>query len=131
MDLLDEICKNWLSFRLISLHTDVDCRFCCHAVVLDDMDGSEVTWVSMWTVLCLAYNIIIHAPTLLVDFGIAIKELSMEVIQFGNDWAGTGLDDWSLGLHNIVDMMVAISNWLNPWWWFADDDGDKWDSMYE
>ena len=32
----------------------------------------------------------------------------MEFIQFANDWAGTGLDDWSLGLHNITDFFLAI-----------------------
>jgi len=48
-----------------------------------------------------------------------------------NDWAGSGLDDYSLGVHNIIDLIVACINWVNPVWWFEDDDGTKWDKMYE
>ena len=98
-------------------------------VVIDDLDGSEVTFVNMYTVMVLAYNLILHAPIIPVNMAIAGKELSMEFVQFLNDWAGTGLDDWSLGLHNIVDFFIAIGNWLNPWWWFSDK--KDWDEMYE
>lgn len=100
-------------------------------VILDDLDGSEITWVNMFSVMVLSYNLILHAGILPINLGIAAKEFSMEFIQFVNDWAGSGLDDWSLGMHNIIDLFVAMSNWLNPWWWFAEDDGDKWDNMYE
>lgn len=98
-------------------------------VIIDDLDGSEVTFVNMYTVMVLAYNLILHAPIIPVNIAIAAKEGSMEFVQFLNDWAGTGLDDWSLGLHNIVDFFIAIGNWLNPWWWFSDK--KDWDEMYE
>jgi len=75
--------------------------------------------------------LILHAPILPLNFGIALKEFSMEFFQFAADWAGTGLDDYSLGVHNIVDLIVALFNWVNPIWWFAEDDGTKWDKMYE
>ena len=100
-------------------------------VILDDMDGQEITLVNMFTVMVLSYNLILHAPIIPLNIGIAIKELSMEFIQFANDWAGTGLDDISLGAHNIIDMGIAMTNWLNPWWWVEEDKGDKWDNMYE
>ena len=100
-------------------------------VILDDMDGSDINWVSMYTVMVLSYNLILHAPIILMSIGIAIKEFSMEFIQFANDWAGTGLDDISLGFHNIIDLGIAMTNWLNPWWWVEEDNGDKWDKMYE
>lgn len=100
-------------------------------VVAWDLDGAEVTWVGMMTAMVLSYNLILHFPILLIGWGIALKEFSMEFVQMANDWAGTGLDDWSLGAHNVIDLMIACSNWLNPWWWFAEDDGDKWDDMYE
>lgn len=41
----------------------------------------------------------------------------MEFIQFINEVAGTGMDDYSLATKNILDMFEDIGNWLNPWWW--------------
>jgi len=100
-------------------------------VVMWDLDGEEITWASMMSAMVISYNLILHWPILIINTGIAVKEFSMEVFQFSNDWAGTGLDDWSLGFHNVIDLMIAMSNWVNPFWWFAADDGDKWDEMYE
>ena len=49
-------------------------------VVAWDLDGSDVTWVGMMTCMVLSYNLILHAPILLINLGIAIKEFSMEFI---------------------------------------------------
>jgi len=100
-------------------------------VVLDDLDGVDPNWANVFTAMTISYNLILHAPILPLCFGIALKEFSMEFIQFANDWAGTGQDDWSLGLHNVIDLIIALFNWINPWWWFEEDDGSKWDKMYE
>ena len=100
-------------------------------VIAWDLDGSDITWTGMLTAMTLSYHLILHAPIMFVNFGIAAKEFSMEFVQLANDWAGTGLDDWSLGAHNVVDLVIALCNWINPFWWFAEDDGDKWDDMYE
>ena len=97
----------------------------------DDLDGTEIRWVNIYSAMVLSYNLIMHAPILPICLGIAIKEFSMEFIQFVNDYAGTGLDDISLGLHNIVDLIVALFNWVNPLWWVEEDNGDKWDKMWE
>ena len=101
-------------------------------VILDDLDGSEVTYMSMFTVMTLSYNLIFHTPVLLVNLMIVIKEISMEFLQFVNDLAGTGMDDYSLAAHNFLDMIVDITNWINPWWWAeAVEDPTEWDEMYE
>lgn len=49
-------------------------------VILDDLDNSEVTYMSMFTVMTLSYNLIFHTPVLLVNLMIIIKEISMEFI---------------------------------------------------
>lgn len=86
----------------------------------------------MFSVMVLAYNLILHFAILPVNFAIDLKEGSMEVIQFINDWAGTGLDDISLGLHNLVDMFIAITNLINPFWWYSKSNNrHNWDNMYE
>ena len=100
-------------------------------IIMDDLDGTEIRWVNIYSAMVLSYNLIMHAPILPICLGIAIKEFSMEFIQFVNDYAGTGLDDISLGLHNIVDLIVALFNWVNPLWWVEEDNGDKWDKMWE
>lgn len=99
-------------------------------VILDDLDENPVTWVGMFSCMTISYNLLLEAPVLPINIGIALKEASMELIQFANDVAGTGLDDWSLGFHNIVDMMVSMVNWFNPLFWM-DEDEDKWETMYE
>jgi len=86
-------------------------------VILDDLDGSDVTYMSMFTVMTLSYNLIFHTPVLLVNLMIIIKEISMELIQFANEVAGTGMDDYSLATKNILDLFTDIGNWFNPWWW--------------
>jgi len=73
-------------------------------VILDDLDGSDVTYMSMFTVMTLSYNLIFHTPVLLVNLMIIIKEISMEFIQFVNEVAGTGMDDYSLATGNLLDM---------------------------
>lgn len=47
-------------------------------VVAWDLDGAEVTWVGMMTAMVLSYNLILHAPIMLINLGIAGKEFSME-----------------------------------------------------
>lgn len=49
-------------------------------VVAWDLDGAEVTWVGMMTAMVLSYNLILHAPIMLINIGIAVKEFSMEFI---------------------------------------------------
>ena len=101
-------------------------------VILDDLDNSEVTYMSMFTVMTLSYNLILHTPVLLVNLMIIIKEISMEFIQFVNEVAGTGMDDYSLATHNLLDMFTDIFNWVNPWWWAeAVDDPELFDKQYE
>ena len=101
-------------------------------VILDDLDGSEVSYMSMYTVMVLSYNLIFHTPVLLVNFMIIVKEISMEFVQFVNIAAGTGMDDYSLAAGNLTDMFTDIFNWINPWWWNeAIEDPTMWDAMYE
>ena len=121
-------------FSLLSAYFYSFLYFIGLVTVLDvawDLDGADVGWAGMMTAMVISYNLLLHAPIMLINAGIVIKEFSMEFIQLANDWAGTGLDDWSLGAHNVIDLVVALSNWINPWWWFAEDNGDKWDDMYE
>lgn len=73
-------------------------------VILDDLDGAEVTYINMYTVMVLSYNLIFHVPVLAVNVGIILKEISMEFIQFCNDVAMTGMDDYSLATHNLLDL---------------------------
>ena len=47
-------------------------------VVLDDLDGAQVKWANMYTVMVISYNLILHAPILPLNLGIALKEFSME-----------------------------------------------------
>jgi hypothetical protein len=49
-------------------------------VILDDMDGADINFVNMYTVMVLSYNLILHAPIILMSIGIAVKEFSMEFI---------------------------------------------------
>jgi len=49
-------------------------------VILDDLDGSEVTYMSMFSVMTLSYNLIFHTPVLLVNLMIIIKESTMELV---------------------------------------------------
>jgi len=100
-------------------------------VLINDMDGHEITWDGMFTAFFISYNLLLHWPVLVINFGIAVKELSMEFWQFANDFAGSGLDDTSLGFHNISDLLIALTNWIDPMWWIEEDDGFKWDRMYE
>ena len=101
-------------------------------VILDDLDGSEVSYMSMFTVMTLSYNLIFHTPVLLVNLMVILKEISMEFVQFVNIAAGTGMDDYSLAAGNLTDMFTDLFNWINPWWWNeAIDDPTMWDSMYE
>jgi len=100
-------------------------------VIVWDIDGAEINAASIMSAFVLSYNLLLHWPVLFINLGIAVKEASMEVFQFANDWAGTGLDDYSLGVHNIIDLFAALFNWVNPWWWVEEDDGYKWDKMYE
>jgi hypothetical protein len=101
-------------------------------VILDDLDNSDVTYMSMFTVMTLSYNLILHTPVLLVNLMIIIKEITMEFIQFVNDVAGTGMDDYSLASRNLLDMFTDIFNWFNPWWWAeAVDDPEMFDEQYE
>jgi len=47
-------------------------------VILDDLDGSEASWVNVYSVMVLSYNLILHFPVIPMNFAIAIKEFSME-----------------------------------------------------
>lgn len=49
-------------------------------VVAWDLDGAEITWVGMMTAMVISYNLILHAPILLVNFGICFKEFTMEFV---------------------------------------------------
>ena len=82
-------------------------------VILDDWDGSDVTYMSMFTVMTLGYNLIFHTPVLLVNIMICIKEITMEFIQFANDIAGTGMDDYSLVARNFTDFFTDFGDWFN------------------
>lgn len=73
-------------------------------VILDDLDGAEITYMNMYTVMVLSYNLIFHTPVLAINIGIILKEISMEFIQFMNDVAMTGMDDYSLATHNLLDL---------------------------
>jgi len=46
-------------------------------VILEDLDGAEVTYLNMYTVMVLSYNLILHCPILFINFGIIAKEISM------------------------------------------------------
>jgi len=85
--------------------------------ILDDLDGHNITYSSVYTVMVLSYNLMFHSPQLIVNFVIILKEATMEGVQFLNDVAGTGMDDYSLLIHNFLDFFVAIGNWFNVWWW--------------
>jgi len=100
-------------------------------VILEDLDGAEVTYLNMYTVMVLSYNLILHCPILFINFGIIAKEISMEFIQFLYDVAGTPQDDYSIALHNVEDLFIDLSNWVNPWFWAEEDESGKWDTMYE
>jgi len=47
------------------------------------------------------------------------------------DVAGTPQDDYSIALHNVEDLFIDLSNWVNPWFWAEEDESGKWDTMYE
>ena len=90
--------------------------------VLEDWDNSEVTYTSIYTVMVLSYNLMMHLPILPINLLIVLKELSMEFMQFANNLAGTEFDDWSLGLANFINMFRFVFDIVNPWWWQSDEE---------
>lgn len=99
--------------------------------VLENLDGSEITYLTMYTVMVLAYNLMLHLPVLAVNLAIILKEISMEFIQFLYDVALTPRDDYSLAIRNFEYLFIDLSNWVNPWFWAEEDATGKWDDMYE
>jgi len=99
--------------------------------ILDDLDGGEITYTNIYSVMVLAYNLIIHTPVLMINLMIMVKEFSMEFLQLAYDVAGTSEDDYSLTVGNLEYLFIDLSNWVNPWFWAEEDATGKWDEMYE
>ena len=71
---------------------------------------------SLTLAMFLGYNLVVTGFVVPINVVIAIKELSMEWIQFNNPLLVD--EDISLGMHNLWDMFRDVIDLFNPWCWF-------------
>ena len=114
----------WLKFlrwfSLISAYAYTLCYVLAAVKLADlmgDWDGEHIEMTTLILAMTISYNLILNVGILPVNFVIAIKELTMELFQFKDKLAGTGADDYSLALNNIIDFWVNIFDLFNPDWW--------------
>jgi len=111
----------WVAFavklwQMIKSYTDYDNS-------IDPVEKHELDYIELFTVMAIAYNLIIHVVIVPINTIIIVKEFSMEFYQFlgVGDIVGSDKDDVSLGFHEVWEFCLAFLELFNPWWWFSDD----------
>jgi hypothetical protein len=78
-------------------------------------DKDFETFSDIFIALAIVYNCLIHISIVPINILIVIKGLSMEVVQFGNDVAGTSHDKLSLSSSDLLQMLNPFS-WIDFFW---------------
>ena len=73
---------------------------------------------SVFLALVLGYNLVVTGYVVPMNIVIAIKELTLEWIQFNNPFMDPR-KDISLGIHNVIDMFMDVFELFNPFCWFT------------
>ena len=127
---IDHVLKSTKFIRLISLmwaalfnllYTLAGVKFFQEVNNYVNTPYGEADWLDVFLCMTILYNLILHVGQYAINWIIIVKEFSLEYFQFLGV-AGGPEDDISLGMHEFVELWIAIFELFNPWWWFSDDD---------